>query len=208
MLTYRGQNLAQERKNLAFTLKDTKSVVAHVESMLGVFLHTLFAFAYLYIFEVCASAESLSKQPLESWSTDALYSCQFTTWVCVKALLFTGLCQFPNFYHMIMLHSVRFWLDPSILLETEPLTLCLGLGWHSHSRESAVQVDVTKAWMTFSSCLLAFVFVFGNNIRSIYEACLKPLPLATHDAHRAMAFVGDTALGGTRSPRNYVSKCT
>ena len=35
---------------------------------------------------------------------------------------------------------------------------------------SAVQVDVTKAWMTFSSCLLAFVFVFGNNIRSIYEA--------------------------------------
>ena len=42
----------QERKNLAFTLKDTKSVVAHVEMMLGFFLHTLFAFAYLYIFEV------------------------------------------------------------------------------------------------------------------------------------------------------------
>lgn len=47
--------MLQERKNLAFTLKDTKSVVAHVEMMLGVFLHTLFAFAYLYIFEVCSS---------------------------------------------------------------------------------------------------------------------------------------------------------
>ena len=81
MCPIEGGDLPQERKNLAFTLKDTKSVVAHVEMMLGVILHMLFAFAYLYIFEV----------------------------------------------------------------------------------------DISKAWVTFSSCLLAFVFVFGNNIRSIYE---------------------------------------
>ncbi len=35
-----------------------------------------------------------------------------------------------------------------------------------------VQVDLSKAWLTFSSIVLAFAFVFGNNIRNIYEAVI------------------------------------
>lgn len=31
------------------------------------------------------------------------------------------------------------------------------------------QVDVTKTWLTFSSMVLAFTFVFGNSIRTVYE---------------------------------------
>lgn len=34
------------------------------------------------------------------------------------------------------------------------------------------QVNVRELWLTFSSVTLAFVFVFGNSIRSIYEAVL------------------------------------
>jgi hypothetical protein len=30
-------------------------------------------------------------------------------------------------------------------------------------------VDVTKTWLTFSSMILAFTFVFGNSIRTVYE---------------------------------------
>jgi len=35
-----------------------------------------------------------------------------------------------------------------------------------------LQVNVQQVWLSFSSSLLAFVFIFGNNIRNIYESCL------------------------------------
>lgn len=35
-----------------------------------------------------------------------------------------------------------------------------------------MQVDVNRVWLTFSSFLVAFVFVFGNNIRNIYESII------------------------------------
>ena len=35
-----------------------------------------------------------------------------------------------------------------------------------------VQVDLSKAWLTFSSIVLAFAFVFGNSIRNMYEAVI------------------------------------
>jgi hypothetical protein len=35
-----------------------------------------------------------------------------------------------------------------------------------------VQVDLSKAWLTFSSIVLAFAFIFGNNIRNLYEAVI------------------------------------
>ncbi|KAG2451530.1 hypothetical protein HYH02_004128 [Chlamydomonas schloesseri] len=74
----------KERKKLALTLQDTRTVVAKLELICGVVLHVLFAFVYLIIF----------------------------------------------------------------------------------------QVNVRELWLTFSSVTLAFVFVFGNSIRSIYEAVL------------------------------------
>ena len=35
-----------------------------------------------------------------------------------------------------------------------------------------MQVDLSKAWLTFSSIVLAFAFVFGNSIRNMYEAVI------------------------------------
>lgn len=43
---------AQERKNLALSLKDTRSVVGKLELICGVLMHVLMAIAYLNIFEV------------------------------------------------------------------------------------------------------------------------------------------------------------
>lgn len=33
-------------------------------------------------------------------------------------------------------------------------------------------MDLSKAWLTFSSIVLAFAFVFGNSIRNMYEAVI------------------------------------
>lgn len=44
--------LPQERKKLALTLQDTKTVVAKLELICGVVLHVLFAFFYLVIWQV------------------------------------------------------------------------------------------------------------------------------------------------------------
>ena len=41
-----------ERKNLAFTLKDTWTVVGKLEFVIGISIHLLFGFFYLLIFEV------------------------------------------------------------------------------------------------------------------------------------------------------------
>lgn len=35
-----------------------------------------------------------------------------------------------------------------------------------------LQVDVMSLWLTFSSVMLAFVFVFGNSIQNMYEAVI------------------------------------
>ncbi|KAK9815600.1 hypothetical protein WJX72_006571 [[Myrmecia] bisecta] len=45
----------QERKNLAFTLKDTKTVVGKLERIIGTVIHVLFIFFYLIIFSVDVS---------------------------------------------------------------------------------------------------------------------------------------------------------
>ena len=44
----------KERKKLALTLKDTKSVVAKLELVCGVVIHALFVLSYLWIFNVRA----------------------------------------------------------------------------------------------------------------------------------------------------------
>ena len=43
----------QERRNLAMTLKDTKTVVNKIERIFAVLLHIIFIFFYLLIFNVC-----------------------------------------------------------------------------------------------------------------------------------------------------------
>ena len=44
--------VTQERRNLAMTLKDTRTVVNKIERILMVLLHIIFIFFYLLIFNV------------------------------------------------------------------------------------------------------------------------------------------------------------
>lgn len=46
---------------------------------------------------------------------------------------------------------------------------------HAHAPKVTImcaQVDLSKAWLTFSSIVLAFAFIFGNSIRNMYEAVI------------------------------------
>ena len=45
----------QERKHLAFTLKDTKTIVGKLERIAGFVIHILMFFFYLVIFDVSLS---------------------------------------------------------------------------------------------------------------------------------------------------------
>ena len=60
----------QERKHLAMTLRDTKTVIAKLERLLGAIIHVVFVFSYLYIFNVrrappppCQPAPTPASQP-------------------------------------------------------------------------------------------------------------------------------------------------
>lgn len=50
----------RERRNLAATLKDTKTVIGRLEILIGVTVHVTFVFFYLLIFRVRPCALGLS----------------------------------------------------------------------------------------------------------------------------------------------------
>ena len=47
----------QERKHLAFTLKDTKTIVGNLERIAAFVIHVLMAFFYLVIFNVSHTSQ-------------------------------------------------------------------------------------------------------------------------------------------------------
>ncbi|PRW44384.1 Mechanosensitive ion channel 10 [Chlorella sorokiniana] len=55
-------------------------------------------------------------------------------------------------------------------------------------------VDVTKAWLTFSSVILAFTFIFGNSIRTVFECVVWLFSVHPYD-------VGDTLVIGGENHR-------
>ncbi len=54
----RAPQIYKERKHLAFTLADAKSVVARLEAVLGCAAHAAAGLAYLVIFQVCTTARA------------------------------------------------------------------------------------------------------------------------------------------------------
>ena len=79
-----------ERKNLAFTLKDTWTVVGKLEFVIGISIHLLFGFFYLLIFEVhslaaCQHDLDPSTKRFSDTSTRALqvfWQYFRTSWCC------------------------------------------------------------------------------------------------------------------------------
>lgn len=52
----------------------------------------------------------------------------------------------------------------------------------------AAQIDVSKAWLTFSSLLLAFAFVFGNSLRNLYESVVFLFSIHPYDVGDCLFF--------------------
>ncbi|PNH11269.1 Mechanosensitive ion channel protein 10 [Tetrabaena socialis] len=112
----------KERKKLALTLQDTRTVVAKLELICGCVLHIVFAFFYLVIFQASGRGNPGAREE-------------------------GGGGENPK--HRPLYLKTRSWQE-----------------W------AFSYVNVRELWLTFSSVTLAFVFVFGNSIRSIYEAVL------------------------------------
>lgn len=65
---------------------------------------------------------------------------------------------------------------------------------HNVKRRQAVfclQVDVNKVWLSFSSVFLAFVFVFGNSLRNMYESVIFLFVMHPYDVGDALFINGD-----------------
>ena len=54
-----------------------------------------------------------------------------------------------------------------------------------------LQVDVNKVWLSFSSVFLAFVFVFGNSLRNMYESVIFLFVMHPYDVGDALFISGD-----------------
>lgn len=70
--------------------------------------------------------------------------------------------------------SVFFYL---FIFDVRVPICCAECSFHAHGSglgydHPLVQVDVSQVWLAISSCLLGFVFVFGNSIRNLYEAVI------------------------------------
>ncbi|KAL3133145.1 hypothetical protein ABBQ38_007040 [Trebouxia sp. C0009 RCD-2024] len=52
-------------------------------------------------------------------------------------------------------------------------------------------VDVNKVWLSFSSVFLAFVFVFGNSLRNMYESVIFLFVMHPYDVGDALFISGD-----------------
>ena len=62
---------------------------------------------------------------------------------------------------------------------------------HASSASAALQVDVNKVWLSFSSIFLAFAFVFGNSLRNLYEAIIFLFVIHPFDVGDALFVNGD-----------------
>lgn len=50
---------------------------------------------------------------------------------------------------------------------------CCSIGYVLSSKHSSIlQVDLEKTWVMFSSIVLAFAFVFGNSVKTLYESII------------------------------------
>lgn len=52
-------------------------------------------------------------------------------------------------------------------------------------------MDVNKVWLSFSSVFLAFVFVFGNSLRNMYESVIFLFVMHPYDVGDALFINGD-----------------
>ena len=114
----------QERRHLAATLRDTKSVIGKLERVLGCMVHVVFVFFYLFIFNVDVT---------KAWLVRAC------TWGAAEG---SG------------------WCVNGAAAAVAALEM--------HLSNSAPPPPNARP-QSFSSIILAFVFVFGNSLKTVFE---------------------------------------
>lgn len=69
-----------------------------------------------------------------------------------------------------------------------------------------MQVNVNRVWLTISSIVLAFAFVFGNSIRNVFESVVFLFVVHPFDVGDALLVVdpGDSSAG----PQYYKVRCS
>ena len=67
--------------------------------------------------------------------------------------------------------------------------------------ECGLQINLQKLWVTLGSIMVSLTFVFGNNMRSIYEAVVYLFVVHPYD-------VGDAVLCGPNQDWCTVRSCT
>ncbi|DBA70449.1 TPA: hypothetical protein ACH3X2_011857 [Trebouxia sp. C0005] len=139
-------NIFKERANLSVQLKDTKTVVGRLESVVGLILHIVAIFLYLIIFDVSflPSYDVVSKLCARSALGDAHES---TTRGQEKLATTAG-------KHNGAPSTMQYYQN------TAP------------SQFSSTSVPLEKTWVAFSSIVLAFAFVFGNSVKMLYESII------------------------------------
>ena len=103
-----------------------------------------------------------------------------------------GIClQLLFIFIYLAIFNVRYKPAPCTAI-TVFIRLCIYSALHS-------QVSLTRIWLTVSSLLLSFVFVFGNSIRAIYESVVYLFVVRPFD-------VGDAILLGPA--QDWCTVCT
>lgn len=170
---------AQERKKLALTLQDTRTVVAKLELICGVVLHVLFAFVYLIIFQVRVRARACVCLCYRAQGKKAHRQCmRCVCVVCVRVIVLWG-PGVGGWWKVLCCSGLgagrgsRGGGGGGGLERSDAVTperLVFGRGCRVHSLPTGrplghrPQVNVRELWLTFSSVTLAFVFVFGNSV--------------------------------------------
>lgn len=101
---------------------------------------------------------------------------------------------------LIMTWDLKFWeyISSKCSPETQSLHRLSQMMLNACMFEA--QVNLTQIWLTISSLLLSFVFVFGNSIRTIYESALFLFVVHPFD-------VGDQVLIGPNTDLCTVRSC-
>lgn len=67
--------------------------------------------------------------------------------------------------------------------------------WNNVAECICLQVNVSRTWLTFSSIVVAFAFVFGNSIKTVYESVVFLFVVHPFDVGDAL-LVPDTFYAG------------
>ena len=146
----------RQRANLAAQLKDTKSVVGRLKSVIGVCLHLVCIFFYLVIYNV-----NVEKLWVQHWFIAEMYmqDCSLTSAVQLRerhqqlglaCMLTTYIARPPRPLH----HRCSLARGP----QAPNVTL-------SRDRSCVLQVFI-------SSVFLGFAFMFGNSVKNLFEAVI------------------------------------